>query len=179
YIAGNAAGAALAGCKECRAAYRQRVRGYTVLIVACLAATLINPYFTGLHHHIASYLFSGASVTGQVSEWLSPDFHNPRLAWFEVMLALGAAAGLWHGLQMREIFSICDRITVLRDGMTAGTRVTSEATTNEIITMMVGRELKDATSRPVHSISDEALLTVAGLTTDKIRAMTFELRRGE
>ena len=80
YIAGNAAGAALAGCKECRAAYRQRVRGYTVLIVACLAATLINPYFTGLHHHIASYLFSGASVTGQVSEWLSPDFHNPRLA---------------------------------------------------------------------------------------------------
>ena len=95
------------------------------------------------------------------------------------MLALGAAAGLWHGLQMREIFSICDRITVLRDGMTAGTRVTSEATTNEIITMMVGRELKDATSRPVHSISDEALLTVAGLTTDKIRAMTFELRRGE
>src|SRR5205807_2258569 len=67
YMAGNAAGAALAGCKECRAAYRQRVRGYTVLIVACLAATLINPYFTGLHHHIASYLFSGASVTGQVS----------------------------------------------------------------------------------------------------------------
>ena len=81
--------------------------------------------------------------------------------------------------KMTEIFSICDRITVLRDGMTAGTRVTSEATTNEIITMMVGRELKDATSRPVHSISDEALLTVAGLTTDKIRAMTFELRRGE
>ena len=105
YMAGNAAGAALAGCKECRAAYRQRVRGYTVLIVACLAATLINPYFTGLHHHIASYLFSGASVTGQVSEWLSPDFHNPRLAWFEVMLALGAAAGLWHGLQKR--FSWC------------------------------------------------------------------------
>jgi ABC-type sugar transport system ATPase subunit len=81
--------------------------------------------------------------------------------------------------KMREIFSICDRITVLRDGVTVGTRVTSETTTNEIITMMVGRELKDATSRPVHSISDKALLTVHGLTTDKIRGMTFALRRGE
>jgi len=80
---------------------------------------------------------------------------------------------------MREIFSLCDRITVLRDGETVGARVTSETTTNEIITMMVGRELKDATSRPTHSISDEALLTVSGLTTDKITQMTFELRRGE
>ena len=80
YVAGSAASALLAGIKGDKAPYRQRVRGYTALIVACLAATLINPYFTGLHRHVASYLFGAVSVTGQVSEWLSPDFHNPRLA---------------------------------------------------------------------------------------------------
>ena len=105
HMAGSAARAVLAGRKEDKAPFRQRVRGYTVLAMGCLAATLTNPYFTSLHLHITSYLFGGASVTGQVSEWLSPDFHNPRVAWFEVMLALGATAGLWHGLQKR--FSWC------------------------------------------------------------------------
>jgi len=82
--------------------------------------------------------------------------------------------------KMREIFSVCDRITVLRDGVTVGTRVTSETTANEIITLMVGREFKNTTaSRRTRAISDEVLLSVTGLTTHKIRGISFELRRGE
>jgi hypothetical protein len=65
YVTGSAARAVLARCEEDKAPYRQRVRGHTALIVACLAATLINPYFTGLHRHVASYLFGAVSVTGQ------------------------------------------------------------------------------------------------------------------
>ena len=43
--------------------------------------------------------------------------------------------------RMDEVFSLCDRITVLRDGRTAGTRVTAETTPAEVIALMVGRTI--------------------------------------
>jgi len=76
-------------------------RWLTFAAVACFAATLANPYGFHLHQHVVSYLFSSNTVTAQVAEWLSPDFHNPRLHWLELLLPLGAAAGLWQGLRRR------------------------------------------------------------------------------
>ena len=87
--------------KEELSEHRNRTLWFALIGVACLAATFANPYRTQLHRHIVSYLFSPATVTTQVEEWLSPDFHNPRLHWFELLLPLGAAAGLWHGLRGR------------------------------------------------------------------------------
>src|SRR5262245_50667582 len=43
--------------------------------------------------------------------------------------------------RLEEVFSISDRITVLRDGHCIGTRNVRETSTDEIIRMMVGREL--------------------------------------
>lgn len=43
--------------------------------------------------------------------------------------------------RMEEIFTICDRITVLRDGEYVGTKVISETSFEAIVKMMVGREL--------------------------------------
>jgi hypothetical protein len=79
----------------------RRVRWYALAIAVAAAATLLNPYGIGLDRHIISYLFSPSTVTAHVSEWLSPDFYNPRLAWFEVLVPLAAAAGVWHGLKRR------------------------------------------------------------------------------
>ncbi len=45
--------------------------------------------------------------------------------------------------RMDEIFRISDRITVLRDGKLIGVKQTSETNPDQIISMMVGRELKD------------------------------------
>jgi hypothetical protein len=70
---------------------------FGLLFASCLAATVVNPYFWHLDAHIASYLFSPKSVTSNVAEWLSPDFRNPRLHWFELFLPLAAAAGVWQG----------------------------------------------------------------------------------
>jgi ABC-type sugar transport system ATPase subunit len=42
---------------------------------------------------------------------------------------------------MDEIFRICDRATVLRDGETIGTVEMAGTSVNELIRMMVGREL--------------------------------------
>lgn len=93
--------ARLALTREQRIAHRQWSRWFGFTAVACLGATLVNPYGIQLHKHIVEYLSSPRTVTAQVVEWLSPDFHNPRLQWFEILLPLGAAAGLWHGLRGR------------------------------------------------------------------------------
>jgi hypothetical protein len=69
--------------------------------LGCLAATLVNPYGIELHRHILWYLFSPSSVTTHVTEWLSPDFHNPRLYWFELLLPVCSAAGLWNAWRRR------------------------------------------------------------------------------
>jgi len=79
--------------------------------------------------------------------------------------------------KMDEIFRICDRVTVMRDGSTVGMRAIAEITPAELIRMMVGREWK-ARERPVRQTS-EALLAVSGLTTRKLRDVSFEVRKGE
>jgi hypothetical protein len=89
------------GAKEQRQHWRRNINWYVIAFLLCGVATLANPYFFQLDRHIVSYLFDPSTVTAHVSEWLSPDFHNPRLAWFELLLPLAAATGVWHGLKRR------------------------------------------------------------------------------
>jgi ribose transport system ATP-binding protein len=79
--------------------------------------------------------------------------------------------------RMDEIFRICDRATVLRDGATVGTRVIAKTSTDELIRMMVGRDL-ESTSR-AEAASGPVLLSVANLSTKKLQNISFDLRRGE
>ena len=80
--------------------------------------------------------------------------------------------------KMDEILRICDRATVLRDGETIGTVETARTSVDELIRMMVGRDLKLA-ARAVRRSAGEVVLAVENLTTDKLRGVSFELRRGE
>jgi ABC-type sugar transport system ATPase subunit len=79
--------------------------------------------------------------------------------------------------KMDEIFRIADRITVLRDGQTAGTRLAAETSIAEIIRLMVGRDLD--TNAPARRVPGEVVLRVQSLGTAKLRDISFELRRGE
>ncbi len=80
--------------------------------------------------------------------------------------------------KMDEIFRICDRVTVLRDGETMGTRDIAATNSDEVIRMMVGRELETA-ARPMRPGMGDVLLSVENLTTRKLTDISFELRRGE
>ncbi|MGI6118771.1 MAG: sugar ABC transporter ATP-binding protein [Bilifractor sp.] len=53
--------------------------------------------------------------------------------------------------RLDEIMELCDDITVLRDGETIGTKPRSEMTKNEMITMMVGREMTNMFPREEHT----------------------------
>ena len=79
--------------------------------------------------------------------------------------------------RMDEIFRICDRATVLRDGATVGTRLIAETGPDELIRMMVGRDL-DSASHPSPA-SHQPLLSVTNLSTKKLQNISFDLGKGE
>ncbi len=80
--------------------------------------------------------------------------------------------------KMDEIFRVCDRATVLRDGESIGTVEVAAAGVNELIRMMVGRELR-ISARTVRRPAGEPVLIAENLTTAKLKNVSFELRRGE
>jgi ABC-type sugar transport system ATPase subunit len=80
--------------------------------------------------------------------------------------------------KMDEIFRICDRATVLRDGETIQTVETGATTAPEIIRLMVGRDLRIA-ARPERRRTGEVVLSAEDVTTHKLKSVSFELRRGE
>lgn len=59
--------------------------------------------------------------------------------------------------RLEEIWRIGDRVTVLRDGQYIGTLNIQEATINDLIKMMVGRELKEQFPRHFQPAGDVAL----------------------
>ena len=82
--------------------------------------------------------------------------------------------------KMDEIFRICDRATVLRDGENIGTVETGSTSVEEMIRMMVGRELKMGTGhRPARPLQSGIVLRAENLVTRKLKGVSFELRRGE
>jgi rhamnose transport system ATP-binding protein len=81
--------------------------------------------------------------------------------------------------RLEEIFSIADRLTVLRDGAHIITAPISQMNTEEIIKHMVGRELSNLFPKAEAEIG-EVVLEVRHLTRLGVFAdVSFQLRRGE
>lgn len=81
--------------------------------------------------------------------------------------------------KLEELFEISDRITVLRDGLYINTVKTKETNEKELISMMVGRELKNYYVRD-YNAKDEVVLTVKNLNKKGVlRNINFSLRKGE
>ena len=81
--------------------------------------------------------------------------------------------------RMEEIFELCDRITVLRDGEYIGTRNISEITMDDIVQMMIGREIGERFPKRNVTIGDE-VLKVEHLTHKKAFSdVSFSVRAGE
>lgn len=81
--------------------------------------------------------------------------------------------------RLPEVFEISDRITVLRDGRYVGTRQVGQTTPDEIIHMMVGREL-GAMYEKAQATPGEPLLEVKGLSRrGEFEDIDLTLRAGE
>lgn len=81
--------------------------------------------------------------------------------------------------RLDEIFSITDRVTVLRDGANVGERPIGQLTRQQMIELMVGRELKDEFP-PRSARIGAPRLKVSGLRRGRtVRDVSFEVRGGE
>ena len=82
--------------------------------------------------------------------------------------------------KMAEIKRISDEITVMRDGTHVATRPAAELEMNDIIRLMVGRELGNQFP-PKNNTPGDTLLEVKGLTGmyNQLKDVSFTARRGE
>ena len=81
--------------------------------------------------------------------------------------------------RMEEIFELCDRITILRDGSYIGTEYIKDITMDDIVQMMIGREIGERYPARDVEIGEE-VLRVEGLTHQKLfKDVNFSVRAGE
>jgi len=81
---------------------------------------------------------------------------------------------------LEEVFQISDRVTVLRDGKYVGTRVTSQTDEQEIVNMMVGRDLDESDSLISDQSPGPEILRVEALfSKDCFEEISFTVHAGE
>jgi len=81
--------------------------------------------------------------------------------------------------RMNELFEISDRVTVMRDGEYIGTKITKDTSNDELIAMMVGRELTSYYTRDYNEPGD-IILEVKNLNRKSVlKNINFSVRKGE
>jgi rhamnose transport system ATP-binding protein len=100
---------------------------------------------------------------------------------FEVVRALRAdgTAVLFISHRLEEVFEICQRVTVMRDGRHVLTSELAGMTADDLVRAMVGRQVEQRTGAGQHKLGDEVLrvdrLTREGVFTD----VSLRVRAGE
>jgi len=81
--------------------------------------------------------------------------------------------------RLDEIFRVCDRVTVMRDGRKITTEATATLSENEIIRLMVGREIKTGNKPYLATVGDEVLRLESMGKKGHLYDINFSLHRGE
>ncbi len=80
--------------------------------------------------------------------------------------------------RLHEVMVISDRVVVLKDGVQTGDLVTAQTTEEDIVRLMVGRELIHGFKRAETTL-DEVVLAVEDLSSRWHRNISFKIRAGE
>ena len=100
---------------------------------------------------------------------------------FEVIRTLRreGAAVLFISHRLEEVFAICQRVTIMRDGRFVRTAAAADLTVDEVIRSMVGRDL-DVLFHKTATTAGEVVLQVENLSREGVlHDITFSVRRGE
>jgi len=133
---------------------------------------------------ILKALYRGASliILDEPTAVLTPQEVNDLFATLRSMVKEGHAL-VFISHKLNEVMAISDRVTVLRDGRMVGTRDTRNVTRDELVTMMVGREVKRLAPQPMAAGS--LRLRIAGLRvmgdrgSEALRGIDLEVHAGE
>ena len=80
--------------------------------------------------------------------------------------------------KLEELFEICDRVTVMRDGEHICTKKVSDMTNESLITAMVGRTLDDRFPKEF-GVKGECMIRVENLNAGILRNVSFEAYGGQ
>ena len=82
--------------------------------------------------------------------------------------------------RMPEVFRLCDRISVLRDGRYVGTLDRAAASEDEVVRMMIGRSVEAYLPQHTSGTGGNVVLRVKGLSSPgKFRDVSFDVHAGE
>lgn len=81
--------------------------------------------------------------------------------------------------RLEELFELCDRVTVLRDGKYIADADIKDIDKDWLVSKMIGRDLKDSYPPRNRIRSDEVVLKVDKLSSQKFKDISFELHKGE
>lgn len=82
--------------------------------------------------------------------------------------------------RFEELFQMTDRITVIRDGIYVGTVNTKNATTDKLVTMMVGRSIEKLYTKTPSNVEKKEILRVENLNKEKqFKNINFSVNAGE
>ncbi|XYR61104.1 sugar ABC transporter ATP-binding protein [Bacillus amyloliquefaciens] len=101
---------------------------------------------------------------------------------FDVMTALkrDGVSIVYISHRMEEIFSICDRITIMRDGLTVDTaHIFKDTNFDEVVKQMVGRELTDRYPTRTPSLGDKVLEVKNASKKGSFSQISFHVSAGE
>jgi simple sugar transport system ATP-binding protein len=133
---------------------------------------------------IIKALYRGANfiILDEPTAVLTPQEVNDLFVTLRRMVSEG------HGLvfishKLHEVMAISDRVTVLRDGRMVGTRAIGDVSRNDLVKMMVGREVKPLVPQP--RAAGPVRLKVANLHamgdrgSEALRGVELEIHAGE
>lgn len=95
-------------------------------------------------------------------------------------LLAGGVTIIYVSHRLEEIFDLCDRVTVLRDGVCVGTELAASLNRDSLINMMIGRELEaDSGPQSVRTDGAEVLSAENLASPGKFEDISFSLKQGE
>lgn len=100
---------------------------------------------------------------------------------FEIMRGLKAQgiAIVYVSHRMEEMFEVCDKVSVLRDGHFVGERMIRDTNFEEIVKLMIGRELHERFPTREGALGNVRLEVNDLADENKISQIHFEVRAGE
>lgn len=100
---------------------------------------------------------------------------------FQTMRSLAAKGVgiIYISHKMSELEQICDRVTIMRDGEHVGTRVVKETNKDELVSLMVGRELTNYYTRDYCEPGEEVLRCEHLSDGKLVQDVSFHVNKGE
>ncbi|MDU0155142.1 ribose ABC transporter ATP-binding protein RbsA [Bacillus cabrialesii] len=100
---------------------------------------------------------------------------------FEVITALkkNGVSIVYISHRMEEIFAICDRITIMRDGKTVDTTNIPDTDFDEVVKKMVGRELTERYPKRTPSLGEKMFEVKNASVNGRFEDVSFYVRSGE